>query len=313
MELLELRNKVESKVKKMNKSILLLILCISTSIYAQEKKVVDNDQQFIEFLENSLKNDLENDKNATTFNQRSNAYWNEHMYDYNLHADKYNTALSLFYKNQKKYKQNHSIKMDRYKDAIANFCRFDKRNTLAKNPILFIGSSSIVHWETSLAFPDFPIINRGFGGASLPEILHYYDDVIKKHAPSIMVVYCDIDIERGKSPREAVNSFKELVEKVTKDFPKTEIILLSMKPTLIDDFLGKDVHENKLITNTKLSDYCDTENNLHFVDITNSMLKADGHLRSDIFLSDGMHMNALGYTLWNPVLRKEIITLTKQK
>lgn len=300
-------------ILNMKTSILVTFLCISISIYAQEGKMVDNDQQFLDFLENSLESDIVNDETAKNFHQRSMAYWKEHIYDYNLHPEKYDIALSLFYQNQQKYKQNNSIKIDRYKDAIDNFCRFDNRNTLAKNPILFIGSSSIVHWETSLAFPEFPIINRGFGGASLPEIIHYYDDIIKKHSPSIMVVYCDIDIERGKSPREAVNSFKELVSKVKKDFPKTQIILLSMKPTLIDDFLGKDVNRNKIITNTKLIEYCNNEKNLHFVDITNPMLKSDDSLRSDIFLSDGMHLNPLGYTLWNPVVREEIAALTKQK
>jgi len=82
----------------------------------------------------------------------------------------------------------YTMKIDRYEEAIENFRRFDGRNSLAKNPILFVGSSSIVFWETSQPFPENPIINRGFGGASLPEIIHYCGDVIKKHAPSILVV-----------------------------------------------------------------------------------------------------------------------------
>jgi hypothetical protein len=40
-------------------------------------------------------------------------------------------------------------------------------NTLALNPVLFIGSSSIVFWETAKSFPDLPLINRGFGGECL--------------------------------------------------------------------------------------------------------------------------------------------------
>lgn len=69
------------------------------------------------------------------------------------------------------------------------------RNTLAKDPILFVGSSSMVFWETENSFPEYPIINRGFGGASLPEVMHYYDDVIKKHNPSMILLYCDIHVE----------------------------------------------------------------------------------------------------------------------
>lgn len=275
----------------MRTAVLLMLLGLSFSLYGQEKKKVDTDQKSIDVC--------------------SMTYWKEHMYDYNLHPEKYDTALALFYKNQQKNRQNKEIQLDRYKKAIEKFRYFDKRNIWAKNPILFVGSSSIVHWETSLAFPEFPIINRGFGGASLPEISYYYDDVIKKYSPSTLVIYCDIDIENGKSPSETFSLFKALVSKVKKDFPKIEIILLSMKPTLIDDFLGKDVRRNKIITNTKLANYCKEEKNLHFVDITKSMLKPDAVLRSDIFLPDGMHMNSLGYTLWNPIIRKVLDELTK--
>jgi lysophospholipase L1-like esterase len=128
-----------------------------------------------------------------------------------------------------------------------------------------------------------------------------------------MVVYCDIDVENGKSPDVAVNAFKDLVNRVKNDFPETQILLLSMKPTVIDEFLGKDVRKNKIITNEKLKAYCNDEGNLHYVDITSPMLKSDGRLRSDIFIADGMHLNPLGYTLWDPVIREKIARLTARK
>jgi lysophospholipase L1-like esterase len=220
---------------------------------------------------------------------------------------------SLFYQNIKNPKTEDSIQIDRFENEIENFRRFDNRNSPPKNPVLFVGSSSIVYWETALSFPEFPVINRGFGGASLPEIIHYYDDIIKKHSPSILVVYSDIDVENGKSPGEAVNGFKVLVNKVKEDFPKTKILILSVKPALIDKFLGTDVRKNKIITNKLLLEYCNAEMNLHFIDITAPMFKPDGSLRSDIFLKDGMHLNQSGYALWNPLVREKIASLTKLK
>ena len=70
-----------------------------------------------------------------------------------------------------------------------------------------------------------------------------------------------------------MNAFKELVNMVQQDFPQTQIILLSMKPTLIDDFIGKGIRKNKAICNQKLE--------------------------------EGMHLNALGYTLWDPLIRSK--------
>ena len=295
----------------MTRLILILFLCASIFTYAQERTIFDSDQQFIDFLENSLSNGVVNNETTQIFHQRSWAYWKEHILDYNQNPEKYHKAQTLYYQNQQNFKRNDSIDIERFENQIENFRRFDNRNTIVKNPILFIGSSSIVYWETAKSFPDLPIVNRGFGGASLPEIIHYYDDIIKKHSPSILIVYCDIDIERGKSPNVALDAFDELVNRVRKDFPQTQIVLLSMKPALVDDFLGKDVRKNKRITNKKLSEYCDDKKNIHYVDITNTMLKQDGSLRSDIFLSDGMHLNQLGYTLWDPVIRSEIMDLNK--
>ncbi len=285
----------------------------SISLFAQENLIEDGNQQFIKYLENTLENDVVNAQTTEIFYQRSWAYWGSNLEDYILNPEKYDRVLSLYHQSQQKFKQESPIDIERYEDEIENFRRFDNRNTLAKNSILFIGSSSIRYWETSKAFPDLPIINRGFGGASIPEIIYYYDDIIKKHSPSILIVYCDIDVEQGKSPSSTVDAFKELVNKVKTDFPQTQILILSMKSTFIDEILGKDVRKNKIITNDKLNEYCNDEKNLHFVDITNTMLNSDGGLRSDIFLSDGMHMNPLGYTLWNPVIRKEINGLSKQK
>ena len=286
-------------------------MCANIYANAQEKTMAVTDQQLIDYLENALKNDVVNAKTTQQFYQRTHEYWWGHIIDYTQHPEKYRQALSLYYQNQRKYKRNDSIKMDRFEDQIETFRQFDNRNTWAKNAVLFVGSSSIVHWETAMSFPGLQVINRGFGGASIPEIIHYYDDVIKKYSPSVIVIYCDIDIERGKSPAVAVNAYKELVNKVRKDFSQTQILLLSMKPALVDDFLGKDVRRNKIEANRILREYCENEKYLHYADITKTMLKSDGSVRTDIFLPDGMHLNQSGYKLWDPVIWSKIMCIVK--
>lgn len=295
----------------MTRLILIPFLLASISVNAQERIITDDNQKFIEFMENMLEKAVANAETTQMFYQRTRDFWREHMLDYNQHPEKYRKALSLYYQNQQKYKRNDSIKIDRFENQIESFRRFDRRNTLPKDPVLFIGSSSIVYWETAISFPDLPVINRGFGGASIPEINHYYDDVIKKHSPSIIIVYSDIDIERGKSPDFAVNAYKELINKLRKDLPQTQILLLSMKSALVDDFLGKDVRRNKIEANRMLREYCDEESHLHYVDITHVMLKSDGSVRTDIFLPDGMHLNHLGYELWDPIVRSKVMSLIK--
>ena len=288
---------------------LFLFVCFFTSISAQNSS--KEDATFIEFLKKNNEKKTLTQKEYNSFNHTAWTYWHAHKLDYNLHPKKYKKAIALFHEIQEKNKKDNTPKIDRFENTIHNFKRFDVRNTLPKEPILFVGSSSIVYWETSKSFPKLPVINRGFGGASIPEIMHYYDAVIKKHKPTTVVFYCDIDVENGKSPEFAVNAFKKLTSRIQQDFPKTNILVLPMKPTLIDDFIGKSVRKNKNTANKMLRGYCKQHKNLHFVDITKPMLEKNNKLRSDIFLSDGMHLNALGYTFWSPIIRNKILELKK--
>jgi len=266
----------------------------------------DTLDEFLSFQEDALANGVVNEETTAAFRRRSFDFWIPNAVDYNADPEKYRNAMSIYHQNQEKYKRDRTIKIDRYAETIEQYRRFDGRNALAPDPILFVGSSSIVFWETAQSFPGYPVINRGFGGASLPEVIHYYDDVIGKHAPSIMVVYCDIDVENGKSPEFSVDAFRKLVDRVDEDFPEVEIIFLSMKPTLIDDYLGKDIRKNKIITNELLAEYSANKENLHYVDISEVMFADETRLKDEIFLGDGMHLNQLGYDLWDPIVKAKI-------
>lgn len=298
---------------KITRLILKVLLFVGISTFAQEKINVD-DIKFVEFLEDSLKNELINEKTRNVFFKTSRTYWENRKLDYNLHPEKYEKAMSLFHKNQQKYKRSiHKVntkRKNRIENAVKNFQNFDDRNTFSKNSILFVGSSSIAGWKTSISFPEFSIINRGIGGMNMHEIINYYDTLIKKHTPSIVAIYCDIDVEQGKAPEEAVSAFKKLVNKIKSDFPKTHILLLSMKPVMVDDFIGENIRKNKMITNTQLLDYSKKEKNVHFIDLASPMLFSDGKLKTAVFIADGMHLNELGYSIWNPIIRNKLIELT---
>ena len=286
---------------------LVLIICMGFCLSANAQSL----DQYSSYLEVALNDDEVTEEAIAEFYKKSFTFWMANKVDYNDNPDKFGAAMDLYHQGQAKYVRNREIKIDRFESTIETFRKFDNKNTKPQNPILFVGSSSIVYWQTANSFPEYPVVNRGFGGASLPEVIHYYDDVIKKHDPSMLVVYCDIDVERGRTPEFSVNAFKMLVNKVEEDFPGTPILLLSMKPTLIDDVLGKQVRNNKLITNQMLAEYSNSKDNLYYIDITSPMIKADGSLKSEIFLGDGMHLNPLGYELWDPIIRAEITRIRK--
>ena len=59
---------------------------------------------------------------------------------------------------------------ERFKQEINQFKAWDEKNTFSKNAVLFVGSSSIRLWKTAVAFPQLPVVNRGFGGSHISDV-----------------------------------------------------------------------------------------------------------------------------------------------
>ena len=52
-----------------------------------------------------------------------------------------------------------------FESAIRSFEQADLASPPPANPVLFVGSSSIRVWpDLAGDFPDYPVMNRGFGG-----------------------------------------------------------------------------------------------------------------------------------------------------
>ena len=80
-------------------------------------------------------------------------------------------------------------KINRFLSEIQRFDSLDQVNGLTNNSILFTGSSSIRMWSTlSKDMSPLPVLNRGFGGATIPEILHFSGKYIFQHNPQIIAV-----------------------------------------------------------------------------------------------------------------------------
>lgn len=202
--------------------------------------------------------------------------------------------------------QMRPFDINRHAKTIEEFRRTDRKTTLPNNPyVLFVGSSSIVLWPTAEAFSGINVINRGFGGASVLEINHFYTDVIGRYDPQAIVLYSDIEIENGATPDQAIASYKTLLSRIKADFPAATIFLLSMKPTLVDDKLGLDVRRNKQTANDMLAKIAASDKQFVFVDVCALMMDGKGNLREDIFLSDGLHLNEKGYELWKEVMSEQ--------
>jgi len=188
---------------------------------------------------------------------------------------------------------------ERYKDAIGNFQKYDKKNSFEEKSVLFVGSSSIVGWMSAEAFPEIDIINRGFGGSHISDQLFFYDKVVKKYNPSKIVFYCgDNDIASKKTIEQVVGDYKDFMKMVKADFPKVKIYYIPIKPSISRWSMWKEMDK----TNQVIKEICDSDKNMFYVDIATPMIENTGKPDESLFRKDGLHLNQNGYDLWNSVL-----------
>ncbi|MCB2219844.1 MAG: hypothetical protein KQI35_05555 [Bacteroidetes bacterium] len=189
----------------------------------------------------------------------------------------------------------------RFQNEIDAFQHWDSKNAVPENPILFIGSSSIRMWKTHDAFPDQPVVNRGFGGAEISDMIYFYDQIAKPYDPNIIVFYCgDNDISGGKKAEQVFNDFKTIREKLNSDFPDASFIYLPAKPS--QSRWGLYPEMKKL--NDLIADYCEESDKDHYLDTATPLLKKDGTPDNSLFMKDQLHLNENGYKIWNSLLGK---------
>ena len=109
---------------------------------------------------------------------------------------------------------NSTVQAQPFKPEIVQFQKSDSIVMPPKGQIVFAGSSSFTKWkDVAMYFPGYPIINRGFGGASLVDLIYYVDEAIIKYQPSQVFIYCgendmaDVDTV---SPATVLDRFKSL-------------------------------------------------------------------------------------------------------
>lgn len=187
----------------------------------------------------------------------------------------------------------------------AEIAAFEARDAItrpARGGVLFLGSSSIRMW-TDLArdFAGHHVINRGFGGSTIPDSVRYVDRIVTPYAPSTVVFYAgDNDLEAGHTPDEVFADFQALVTKIRARLPRTRILFVSIKPSLSRWSLIDGIRA----TNALIRDYTARDPLLGYVDIVPQMLGPDGKPRPELFLGDGLHMTRTGYDIWRAAVGK---------
>ena len=183
---------------------------------------------------------------------------------------------------------------------------FEKREPV-KGGIVFTGSSSIRLWSRLKEdFPGLPVVNQGFGGSVANDLIVYFDTVVARHEPKVIVAYTGSnDIDKQLTVDEAFGDYTRFLNMAHERFPETRVIVTSVKvaPVRAGEIPG--VHA----LNDKLESWCGDKPWVRFLECTRYLEDQNGKPIESLFRADQLHLNPVGYAHWlialDPVLREE--------
>ena len=193
-----------------------------------------------------------------------------------------------------------------WNDIVA-FQQKDSATPPPQHAILFVGSSSFTKWtDVSDYFPGYTIINRGFGGSTLLDVIRYAYDVILPYKPKQVVIYCgenDFAASDTVTAADVVLRFKTLYGIIHQNLPNAVIDFVSMKPSPSREHLLPKFR----VANAQIKAFLQTQKHTGFINVYNAMLDANGQPKAGLFLEDQLHMKPDGYQIWQKIIQPYLL------
>ncbi len=181
---------------------------------------------------------------------------------------------------------------------IAAFARADRAAPPPRCQILFVGSSSIRYWgRLSADMRPHPVLNRGFGGATIADVNRAFGVIVAPYRPRAIVFYAgENDVDRGADAEAVTTAFARFMAMKRRALGATPVYFVSLKPSRLR-WAQRPV---QIEANTAIARMADAAQDLVFVDVASAMLE-DGAPR-DVYVADGLHMNGDGYAIWTRIV-----------
>jgi lysophospholipase L1-like esterase len=192
-----------------------------------------------------------------------------------------------------------------WEPSIAAYEASDVENPPDPGSIVFVGSSSILFWETLADdMAPMPVLNRGFGGSTILNVTHFADRIVLPYEPSTIVFYAgDNDVFFGLSGDCTFVDFEAFVAHIREAAPNTPIYYISIKPSPARWALWEEMQQ----ANALIEALATIDSTLFFIDVSEAMLDQRGQPIGELFGEDGLHMNAAGYQLWASIVQPRLL------
>lgn len=183
--------------------------------------------------------------------------------------------------------------------AIESFEEADQLNPPALHGTLWVGSSTIRFWDLAHNFPHHKqMINRGFGGSQVEDLLFYFERIVTPYSPNTIVIYSgENDLDFGKSSDQVFQDFEKLISRIIRHTDAYIVWLLPKKSPARGHVWAR-VDE----LNSKILQKYSFNQRISLIDL-NGLLglptTADRYFRED-----GIHLNQEAYTFLSTFLSR---------
>lgn len=174
--------------------------------------------------------------------------------------------------------------------------------------IIFIGDSIVEYYPLQELFGDAKtIVNRGIRGYQTRLLLenldtHLYGDAVDQ----IVLLIGTNDIGKDIPMNEALNNLERVIQSIARDYPLSQIKLLSILPVNEGERYKQTVY---IRTNEKIREWNQAYEALasaymqvDFVPVYDSLTDTEGQLKKD-YTTDGLHLSVAGYQVLSEALK----------
>ncbi|WP_049501901.1 SGNH/GDSL hydrolase family protein [Streptococcus mitis] len=178
--------------------------------------------------------------------------------------------------------------------------------------ILFIGDSIVEYYPLQELFgTSKTIVNRGIRGYQTGLLLenldaHLYGGVVDK----IVLLIGTNDIGKDVPVNEALNNLEAIIQTIARDYPLTEMKLLSILPVNEGEEYKQTVY---IRTNEKIQKWNQAYKELssaymqvEFAPVFDSLIDQEGQLKKD-YTTDGLHLSVTGYQVLTKALKDYLV------
>ena len=110
-----------------------------------------------------------------------------------------------------------------------------------------------------------------------------------------------------ESPKKVLRLFKYFIRQVREKYPSTPIVFIEITPTPSRWKQWNAIEK----VNRLVEELCARKEGLYFVSTASAFLAEDNKPNDSLFISDRLHLNSKGYTVWNRLIKKELKRIKK--